>query len=151
FGMKTLLKQVCGAVPMPGWTRRYPTLSRLEKWRISALSSILLVETGHMVFGGPFSTMKLVRGSALAADPRMIVGSYEEEIHELLNDIIVSAPTNIIDIGAAYGYYAVGLAIKIAKARVVAFEAIEEPHWSELAALAELNGVDGRIVQRGLC
>jgi len=104
-----------------------------------------------MVFGGPFSTMKLVQGSTLAADPRMIVGSYEQEVHDVLNRIIASAPTNIIDIGAAYGYYAVGLAMKIAKANVVAFEAVEESHWSELAALARLNGVDARIIQRGIC
>jgi hypothetical protein len=104
-----------------------------------------------MVFGGPFSTMKLHEGLAISRDPRMIIGSYEEEVHEVINEVISSGPTNVIDIGSAYGYYAVGLAIKIANTKVIAFEAVEENHWTQLAELARINGVCGKITQRGLC
>ncbi len=138
-------------VPTPFWTRRYPHLNRLEKWKLQALCDILLKETGGMVFSGPFSTMKLDEGLTLGRDPRMIVGSYEQEIHDVINDVITSAPANIIDIGSAYGYYAVGFALKIAETKVTAFEAVEEPHWRQLAQLAALNGVADKIVQRDLC
>jgi hypothetical protein len=104
-----------------------------------------------MVFAGPFSTMKLAHGLTLSSDPKMIVGSYEQEVHDVINEIICAAPTNIIDIGAAFGYYAVGLALKIANTTVTAFEAVEEPHWRQLADLARINGVSTKIVQRGFC
>jgi hypothetical protein len=104
-----------------------------------------------MVFSGPFASMKLVEGSSLSHDPRIILGSYEQEVHDVMNQVIADAPAHIVDIGAAYGYYAVGLAVKIANATVTAFEAVEEEHWGELAALAELNKVSHKINQRGAC
>ncbi|MGO8787574.1 MAG: hypothetical protein ACLQVL_09350 [Terriglobia bacterium] len=104
-----------------------------------------------MVFGGPFSTMKLAESLDLAWDPKMIVGSYEEEVHDVINDVICMAPAHIIDIGAAFGYYAVGFALKIANTKVTAFEAVEDPHWRQLGDLARINGVSSKIVQRGFC
>jgi len=145
------LKYLLSYVPTPGWTQRFPHLNRLEKCKIDVLCEILLREAGHMVFSGPFATMKLESGLALGRDPRMIVGSYELEIHEVINEVISRAPVNIIDIGAAYGYYAVGLALKVSATRVVAFEAVEEKHWRQLSELASLNGVGSKIIQRGLC
>ena len=104
-----------------------------------------------MVFSGPFSTMKLVSGLAVARDPRMIVGSYEQEVHEVINEVISQGPASIIDIGAAHGYYAVGLALKISDTKVVAFETVEQDHWAQLAELARINDVGHKIIQRGLC
>jgi hypothetical protein len=124
--VKKGVKRALTTIPTPGWTRRYPHLSRLEKWKADVLSEILLKETGGMVFGGPFSTMKLDAALALGRDPRFIVGSYEQEVHDVVNDVIASAPANVIDIGSAYGYYAVGFATKIANTRITAFEAVEE-------------------------
>lgn len=150
-GLKSRIKHVLSFIPTPFWTRRYPHLNRLEKWKVGVLCDILWKESGGMVFSGPFSTMKLPAGLALSQDPRMIVGSYEEEVRGIVNEVIASAPSQIVDIGSAYGYYAVGFALKIAKTRVTAFEAVESEHWKQLADLAAANGVSGRIVQRGLC
>jgi hypothetical protein len=149
--VKKGVKRALTTIPTPGWTRRYPHLSRLEKWKADVLSEILLKETGGMVFGGPFSTMKLDAALALGRDPRFIVGSYEQEVHDVVNDVIASAPANVIDIGSAYGYYAVGFATKIANTRITAFEAVEEQHWKQLGELARINGVSDKIVQRGRC
>ena len=148
---KKWVKYLLSFVPTPFLARRYPHLNRFEKWKLSVLCDMLLEQTGGMVFSGPFSTMKVVEGSTLGSDPRMILGSYEAEIHSVINDVIVEAPAQIIDIGAAHGYYAVGFALKIANTRVTAFEAVEDEHWNELAALAELNGVADRIEQHGAC
>jgi hypothetical protein len=150
-GVKNGIKWAASFIPTPGWTRRYPHLNRLEKWKVDVLCGMLLHETGGMVFGGPFATMKLDSNLALGRDPRFIVGSYEQEVHDVINDVIVAAPINIVDIGSAFGYYAVGFAAKIAHTRITAFEAVEEPHWRQLRDLARLNGVSEKIVQRGLC
>jgi hypothetical protein len=104
-----------------------------------------------MVFGGPFAGMKLTNDLELCKDPKIIVGSYEEELHEIVNRVICSSPQNIIDIGSAFGYYAVGFALKISNAKITAFEMIETPHWQQLAELARINDVSNRITQRGTC
>jgi hypothetical protein len=104
-----------------------------------------------MVFSGPFATMKLQDNFTLARDPRCIIGCYEQEVHDVINDVICSAPCTVIDIGAAFGYYAVGLALKMTGSDVIAFEEVEEPHWGQLRELAMLNGVSDRVTQLGRC
>lgn len=148
---KAALKRILSFVPTPNWTGRYPDLNRLEKTKLSVLCRTLFKNTGGMVFGGPFSTMKLADNLDLAWDPKMVVGSYEEEVHDIINDVICIAPAHIIDIGSAFGYYAVGFALKIANTKVTAFEAVEDPHWQQLSDLARINGVSNKIIQRGLC
>lgn len=149
--LKRVLRHVVRFVPTPHWTDRYPDLNRLEKTKMSYMSQTLLKHSGNMVFGGPFSTMKLAENLDLAWDPRIIVGSYEQEVHESINEVICTAPAHIINVGAAFGYYAVGFALKIADTKVTAFEAVEDRHWQQLNDLARMNGVSTKIVQRGFC
>lgn len=148
---KPALKRILRSVPMPHWLARCPDLNRLERIKMNGLCRTLLKRTGHKVFGGPFCTMKLAENLDLAWDPKFIVGSYEEEVHSVIDDVICAAPAQVIVIGAAFGYYAVGLALKIANTIVTAFEAVEHPYWRQLAELAKINGVSSKIVQRGLC
>lgn len=148
---KLALKRFLRSVPMPNWLARWPDLNRLERIKMIGLCRTLLKHTGHMVFGGPFSTMKLAENLDLAWDPKIIVGSYEEEVHDVINDVICAAPAQVINIGSAFGYYAVGLALKVANTKVTAFEAVEDPYWQQLAELARINGVSNKIIQRGLC
>lgn len=148
---KVVVKHALGSLPIPDWTKRRPNLNRLDRAKMSNLSRTLLQSTGYMVFGGPFATMRLADHLDLASDPKFILGSYEEEVHDVINTVICAAPANIIDIGAAFGYYAVGLALKIANTSVIAFESVEDRHWQQLAELADLNGVRSRIIQRGRC
>jgi|SRR5579864_479058 len=150
-GTKLALKRALGSLPLRDWTARRPNLNRLERAKMSNLSWTLLKSSGHMVFGGPFATMRLAEHLDLASDPKFVVGSYEEEIHEVINEVICMAPAHIIDIGSAFGYYAVGFALKIATTTVTAFEAVEDQHWEQLQELASLNNVSGKIVQRGRC
>ena len=59
-------------------------------------------------------------------------------------------PELIVDIGAAEGYYAIGLAMRIPAARVIAFE-LEQTGQAALRRMAELNGVADRLIVRGRC
>ena len=53
-------------------------------------------------------------------------------------------PTVVVNVGAADGYYAVGLARRLPHARVLAYEPNEE-RLAQLVAIAELNGVAARV------
>jgi hypothetical protein len=56
----------------------------------------------------------------------------------------------VVDVGAAEGFYAVGLALRNPQARVLAFEMAERGR-ALLAEMARLNGVAGRVEIRGKC
>ena len=50
------------------------------------------------------------------------IGSYEEELHDVVAGIIANPPSLILDIGSAEGYYAVLLAARLPATRVVSFD-----------------------------
>ena len=76
-------------------------------------------------------------GSALL--PK-IIGSYEEPIHAWIEDAIELSYRTIYVIGAAEGYYAVGLARAIPTAQVTAFETSNRGR-ELLGELARINSV----------
>ena len=50
------------------------------------------------------------------------VGSFELELHPAVERIVAERPATVVNVGSAEGYYAVGLAMRLAGARVVGFE-----------------------------
>lgn len=81
-----------------------------------------------------------------------VLGFYEFELHPALANFIGSGKqyTDIVIIGAAEGYYAVGLGRAFPSAKVHAFE----PHpqrTSVMSDLAKLNGVADRLSIGGFC
>jgi len=86
-------------------------------------------------------------GSVLDAK---LLGTYELELWPAIDRIVESGFEHIVNIGAGDGYYAVGLALALPRARVVAFE--QDPAGqAAIKALAELNGVSARVEVRGRC
>jgi hypothetical protein len=80
-----------------------------------------------------------------------LLGSYEAELHEAIERIVSSAPTQIVNIGAGDGYYAVGLAMRGGpEVRVVAFE-LDRGEQKMSADAAALNGVASHIRVAGFC
>jgi hypothetical protein len=79
-----------------------------------------------------------------------LLGIYERELASIIEKACSEDHPLIIDIGAAEGYYAVGLAIRNPSARVVAFE-MEAPGRDALSRMAEANDVHTRIEIRGKC
>lgn len=51
-----------------------------------------------------------------------LLGSYEHELHDVIERIARTSYSSIVDIGCAEGYYAVGLARRINNARIFAFD-----------------------------
>jgi hypothetical protein len=100
---------------------------------------------------GPFKGMRYPAakscGSALV--PKLI-GSYECELHAIIEEICSQQYRIVIDIGCAEGYYAVGLALRIPSAYVIAFDTNTEA--TELCRLmADLNRVGHRVITAGWC
>lgn len=108
---------------------------------------------GNTVLTGPFAGMQYPpREQWASCRFEKIIGAYEFEIHELLENLIKNNQqyTRIIVIGAAEGFYAVGLARAFPKAHLFAFEPTQQK-TDVLKAMAELNHVTDRITVEGFC
>ena len=106
---------------------------------------------GLRVMRGPFEGLSYpsARSVGSVLYPKL-VGTYEEELHEALESLIAHVPQVVIDIGAAEGYYANGLARRLPNARIVAFEATE--HGQQLCLqMAQHNAVASQVDVRGSC
>lgn len=125
------------------WQRRRAVRRRVEQ-RLRAAG-----QYGEVVSYGPFQGLQYPPGWA---DSRFekIIGAYEAELHPLLESICATPYTDVINIGAAEGYYAVGLARRLPQAVLHAFE-MEEARREQCRAMAQLNGVATRLHVHGLC
>ena len=83
--------------------------------------------------------------------PRLL-GVYELELHEVMFQCIGSKlPFDLfVDIGAAEGYYAVGLARYSSIPRVIAYES-DATGQRIIREASRLNGVEERIEVKGFC
>lgn len=102
------------------------------------------------VSSGPFKGMAYVSRAWWSEYFPKLLGTYEKELVPLIEGICNRAPATIVDVGAAEGYYAIGLARRLPAARVFAFEGCEQGR-DLFRRLAALNGLDGRIDLRGFC
>lgn len=80
----------------------------------------------------------------------MLVGSFEEELHPFFENLPLTEYSEVINIGAAEGYYAVGFAMRCPNSKVYAFE-YEEYVQSKSKVLATANEVIGKIEFKGWC
>ncbi len=100
---------------------------------------------------GPFRGMRYLNHRDDFVDYNMLLGTYELEVRPALSEVLTGGRySSVIDVGAAQGYYVVGLAMLRPDLRVIAFE--KSPEWREqIGRMAEANGVQGRIGVREFC
>lgn len=114
------------------------------------LKPLIWRQTGGRVAGGPFVGMRCVRSSVGSEWPPKLLGTYELELAEIIEEAVHKHYDCIVNIGAGEGYYAIGLALRIPQAQVICFEL--DPRGRRLTrALAGLNGVLERTGVRGRC
>lgn len=107
---------------------------------------------GDEVQSGPFAGLRYPPSARYASCRfEKMIGAYEHEIHGLIKDIAQSKNyRTIVNVGAAEGFYTVGLAKLFPNARVLSYESTAEGRsFSE--ELARLNHVEERIDARGQC
>ena len=101
-----------------------------------------------VVLNGPFNGMKYPgfrsKSSSLYSK---LIGSYEMEITDYILTAIEDKYEQVIDIGCAEGYYAVGLALKIEKTIVYAYD-IDHEARELTTEMANINDVSKKIIVR---
>jgi hypothetical protein len=129
------------------WLSRYEAREREELDALEQIANDLFSK--RVVLHGVFKGMKYpclhAYGSAIF--PKLM-GSYERELEPLFKNIINNQYSEILDIGCAEGYYAIGLALTIPSAKVYAYD-INENAREQCKQMAALNGVISRVEIRG--
>jgi hypothetical protein len=112
-------------------------------------------ELGLTVRSGPFRGLRYVERAVTAphlADclPAKLLGSYERELHPAIERSLDCGVESIVNVGAADGYYAVGLALRAPEAQVHAFE-VDQGRRELCEEIARVNGVAERVETGGEC
>lgn len=103
------------------------------------------------VIGGPFQGMEYGKTSSFcSAYYPKILGTYEMELIPVINAFLEKGYCNIVDIGAADGFYAVGFALKSSESKIIAYEQSPRAR-KQLGILARTNGVQDSIEIRERC
>jgi hypothetical protein len=111
----------------------------------------LLGRLGNCVRKGPFAGMRYpdfsAAGSVLV--PKLL-GTYELELQPTIEEICARDYRHVIDVGAAEGYYAIGLGMRLPRVQITAFESDARARGL-LQVMAEANGVADRMPVMGRC
>lgn len=108
--------------------------------------NILKIFKELKVLNGPFKGLKYpnIEAYGSAVFPKLL-GSYEIELKQIFDDILKEKYVNIINVGCAEGYYAIGLALKFPEAKVYAYD-ISDKALVMCRKMGEINGVSERLV-----
>lgn len=135
--------------PAADVARLSDSLRLLAKWRSALLQDAWLQREGNIVKSGPFAGMQLSQRSGEGCHIAKLIGIYEQPLWPVLERVLREAHDLVLNVGAAEGYYAIGMARRMPGTPVIAHES--NPAAREiLARLIELNGVSERVTPRGL-
>src|SRR5262249_46123396 len=106
--------------------RRLPVWCRAPlRWIATPCWTMLMLLTRSAARGGvvagPFAGTKLLLSPVSARLlPSYLLGTAELELHGAIEELVERSYRTVLNLGAADGYYAVGLARRLPSARVVA-------------------------------
>ncbi|MBI3663831.1 MAG: methyltransferase [Acidobacteria bacterium] len=130
-------------------TRQHYALRRLGR-RLRPVEEAVVGAQGLVVQSGPFRGMAYINRALGSMILPKLVGSYESELHGAIEMAIAKGFERVVNIGCGEGYYAVGLARRLPRARVWAFDT-DGAARSACRKLAEQNGVAERVQIQGAC
>jgi precorrin-6B methylase 2 len=99
------------------------------------------------VLQGPFQSMRYYNEIVWSCITPKWIGSYEMELHPVVEKIVRTGYRRILDVGAAEGYYGVGFAFRCPETEVITFE-IDPISRRRQRKLAELNAVSNLRVAK---
>jgi hypothetical protein len=141
------------AVLAPDWLKQRHEAYSTGRYRERVRALTREFQRGHglTVRRGPFAGLTYPESLADAdfLVPKLL-GIYEQEVHDAIEGWISREPGLVMNIGAAEGYFAVGLARALPGATVLAFE-IDDDTRARCIELAEANGVGDRVRPAGEC
>lgn len=97
------------------------------------------------VLRGPFAGMiyPVLDSPGSALVPKLL-GSYEDELHDVLASTLQAGPRSVVNIGCGEGYYAVGLARAVPGSTVIAVD-LDAGALELCRRMAAANGVADRV------
>jgi hypothetical protein len=112
----------------------------VRRWGLGRLTDRIVDVQGLVVSAGPFRGLRLSEGARREHLAPYLLGTYECELHPWLDEIRQGSFRQILDIGAKFGYYAIGLARWFPDAEAIAFDT--DP-WArnQIRIAARENGV----------
>lgn len=102
------------------------------------------------VISGPFQGAKCIDAHIGCQYCPRVLGIYESELQPTIRRLLDIPFREVLDIGAAEGYYAVGFALKSRAQRIVAYES-EASGQAFLKEVVALNGVSDKVAIKGEC
>lgn len=137
------VKKLAGSIG-PSHERLAAMLQLLAYDRTGRIAQWLRTKYGGRVMHGPFKGMRMPFLPADGCDVPKLLGSYEQELHGLWRGYANKPIHHVINVGCAEGYYAIGLAMLLPTAQVIAID-VDAVARERCARTAEANGVAERI------
>ena len=109
------------------------------------LGQLLVKRIGDRVFAGPFRGMKLIPDIMDRHFAPSLLGTYEWEIHGAVEDAIKKPYKQIINVGSSFGYYSVGMALRMPEAKIYAFD-IDPVAREQCKKMVKENGVEDHVI-----
>jgi hypothetical protein len=121
----------------------------VKEWGLFQLNQRLIREVGTEVMSGPFKGMILTPMTFEEHIGPYLLGTYEMELHPWWEQVFHRSFQQIVDVGAKFGYYAVGLAQRFPHASIVAFDT----DWWARDAVREMVAANraAGVSIRGFC
>lgn len=119
-------------------------LRLLARYRTSLVANTLFARGGDRVRSGPFAGLAVPRQSAEGCLAPKLLGTYERELHPVIEHVARGGYRTVVNIGSAEGYYAVGLALRLPEATIRAYD-IDDNARRMTRELAERHGVADRV------
>jgi hypothetical protein len=120
----------------------------VTEWGCGRLNGKIMDQFGNKVLHGPFSDVLLSPETCREHLAPFLLGTYESELHEVWNSVFGMKFSQILDVGAKFGYYAIGLARRFPGIPVLAFDT--DP-WARRATREMSSANDVQIQVLGFC
>lgn len=127
------------ALQVLSWRSQRLIIARERYTGRLAASQEFVRSKGPTVLAGPFKGLQYPEDTIASRNlVHKLVASYEEELHDFIEETLSKTHSMIVNVGSADGYYTVGYALGAIDTSVIAFDT--DP-WARRAtlALAKLN------------
>jgi len=116
----------------------------LAKWRSILISNTIIESHETNVMQGPMQGLDYVATASEGCLAARLIGCYEQPLLPFIEDAIGTDYINVVNIGCADGYYAVGMARRMPKSKMWAYD-INPAAQDACRQLAQKNEVSDRI------